>query len=117
MTKKERQHRIDYEVIIEAYDEQEVNMCWFYHFNDNLEFPISAVAKLKRRNGQYEKAEIQIVDLLSEEGQEPLLGMVLTMQGFVFPVSLKQIVSVDTNEENKQILNDWLFWKELQLLK
>lgn len=116
MTKEERQYRIDYEIIVDAYDDHEVNMGWYYYYNDDLQFPITATAKLKRRNGKQEEVEIQLVDVASEPEEELKFGMVMTMQGFVFPISLLQISSVDTTDENLEMLNDWLFWKDKQLL-
>ena len=116
MTNEQRKNRIHNEIIVDAYDDGEVNMSWFYYFNDYLTFPISAVAKLKRRNGKYENAEIQIVEIASDTEQELMFGFVLTMKGYVFPISLKDIVRVETSEENLEMLNDWLYWKGLKLL-
>ena len=92
-------------------------MGWYYYYAENLAFPVAAVAKLKKREGKYEKVEVQLVEVSSEADKELMFGLVLTMKGYVFPISLKDIVSVDTSEENREMLNDWLFWSDLPLLK
>ena len=89
MTRKQRQNRIDNEIIIDAYDDEEINMSWYYYYADNLEFPISAVAKLKKRGGKYEQVEIQLIKISSQEHRALMFDFVLTMKGYVFPISLK----------------------------
>ena len=55
---EEREHRIHYEIIVDAYDEYEQAMSWYIHTNDNLEFPMQAKVKLRLRGGKTEeKAE------------------------------------------------------------
>ncbi|MFK7949470.1 MAG: calcium-binding protein [Saprospiraceae bacterium] len=116
MTPKERKDKIYSEIVVDAYDEQEINLSWYYYFEENLEFPISAVAKLKKRNGQYENVEVMLVEVASEADKDLRFGFVLTMKGYVFPINPKDIVSVDTTEEQQEMLNDWLFWNKLELL-
>jgi hypothetical protein len=117
MTNEERKKIIQNEIIVDAYDDGEVNMSWYYYFAENLEFPISAVAKLKRRNGEVEEEEIMLVEINTEIEGELMFGFVLTMKGYVFPISLKNMVSVDTTNKQKEMFNNWLFWKRLKLLK
>lgn len=117
MTKEERQHKIYGEIIVDAHDEQEINTGWYQYFAENLEFPINAVAKLKRRNGEWEEEEIQLIEVASEPDKDLTFGFIITMKGYVFSISLTQIVSVDTSAENLEMLNNWLFWKELPLIE
>lgn len=116
MTPKERESKIYSEIVVDAYNDEEVNTSWYYYFEENMEFPVSAVVKLKKRNGQYENVEVMLVEVASEVDKELMFGLVLTMKGYVFPISPKDIVSVDTSEENREMLNDWLFWNRLELL-
>jgi hypothetical protein len=117
MTQEEHKDYIAAEIIVEAYNDEEVNTAWYYFFVENLEFPINAVAKLKRRNGEWEEEEILLVEVASEPDKDLTFGFIITMKGYVFSISLTQLLSLDTSEENLDKLNHWLAWSNLPLLK
>ncbi len=117
MINKTRQNRIDHEILVEIDSDESANVSWNQYFSENLEFPINAVANLRKRDGEIEEVEILIVDVASEPEKELLFGFVVTMKGYVFSISLSQILSVDTSEENLEKLNDWRYWSELELLE
>ncbi|MBL7817498.1 MAG: hypothetical protein JNL70_21005 [Saprospiraceae bacterium] len=50
-----REHRIPNAIIVDAYDEYEHAMNWYYYFADNLEFPMKTKAQLRLRGGKTEK--------------------------------------------------------------
>jgi hypothetical protein len=37
-----RQERIDYEIIVDCYDDDEVMMGWYYYLEEKLTFPFTA---------------------------------------------------------------------------
>lgn len=67
LTEEEIQHKIDYEIIVDCYDEIEVSMSWYYFMEENIEFPFKATALLKKRDGSIEKKEVKITALASDE--------------------------------------------------
>lgn len=114
-TDPKREDRVD-ELMADCMDMEEVYVAWYYYFAENLDFPISAIARLKKRGGSAEDIEVRIVDVVSEADRDIKLGYVLTMKGLVHSIDPKDLVSVDTSEENLEILNDWLYWKRAELL-
>ncbi|MBD2480546.1 MULTISPECIES: calcium-binding protein [Planktothrix] len=52
-----REERITYAIIVDAYDEQEVAMGWYYYLNDNINFPLAAksIRKVKKMEKIQEK--------------------------------------------------------------
>jgi hypothetical protein len=116
-TDEARQHRIDYEVIVDCYDDYEVNMGWYYYFEEGLKFPIEATVKLALRGGKSEEKSVKIVELKSGNEDKPLkLGIVEGESERVQHISPEAIVQVKTTDENLEILNDWLYWRDLPLL-
>ncbi len=112
-----RDHRIHDEIVVDAYDEYEQNMSWFYHFEENLEFPITAVVKLALKGGQSEEKKVKIIELQPNREDQPLrLGIVEGKSERVQYISPEAIVRVETSDENLEILNDWLYWHDLPLL-
>ena len=61
---EEIQHKIDYEIIVDCYDEYEVSMGWYYYMEETLKFPFKAKAKLKKADGSVKLTEIQVTGLV-----------------------------------------------------
>ena len=115
---KERDHRIHYEIIVDAYDEYEQAMSWYYHMEENLEFPMKAKVKLRLRGGKTEEKAVQIVEVdpKSETSLTLRLGITEGKSDRVQYISPEDIVSINTSDENLEILNDWLYWNGQPLL-
>lgn len=115
---EEREDRIIMEVIVDCYDDEEELMGWFYYLHDGLNFPIDAVANLPLRGGQSEQKKVQIVEVdpKAEEGKSMKLGVTEEGSNRVSYISPEHLVSIDTSEENRQIINDWLYWHDYDLL-
>jgi len=47
-TNPEREHRISMEIIVDAYNEYEQALGWYYYLKDNLQFPFTATCVCKR---------------------------------------------------------------------
>lgn len=114
----DREHRIKYEVIVDCYDEDEVLMSWYYYFADSLTFPIEATVRLPLRGGKTEEKKVQImeVDPRSETGKSLRLGIVESGGERVSFISPDDIVRMKTTPENLEIINDWLYWHDKDLL-
>ena len=91
---------------------------WYYYFTDTLEFPFTAKVQLKKRDGTTEEKQVEIVevDKRSETNLTLLLGMVEEDSERVQYISPGDMVHADTTEENLQVLNDWLYWFNRDLL-
>lgn len=113
-----RENRIIYDVIVDCYDEDEQLMGWYYYMAEGLIFPIQAVANLALRGGKTEQKEVQIVsvDPKSEEGNAVRLGITEGDSERVQYISPERFVSIQTNEANLDIINDWLYWHDFELL-
>ena len=112
----ERDHRIDYEVIVDAYGDEEVNMGWYYYFAETLQFPFDAVVKLPLRGGKTEEKKVKIVEVEKKEDKRIRLGITEGSSQRLQFISPETIVSVKTSDENLEVLNDWLYWNRLPLL-
>ena len=115
---EEREHRILYEVIVDAYDDEEQAMGWYYYMAENLAFPIKAKVEMPMRGGKLEVKDINIVEIdpKSEEGRAIRLGIVEGKSERVQYLSPEHIVSLKTSDENLEIINDWLYWHDFELL-
>jgi hypothetical protein len=48
-----REKRIDYEIVVDAYDELERALGWYYYLDEKLSYPFSAKCILERATSPY----------------------------------------------------------------
>lgn len=113
-----RHNRIRDEVIVDCQDEDEELMGWYYYMADNLEFPIAATVRFALRGGKSEVKPAQIVDVdpKAERGSAIRVGITEMGSERVQYISLEDIASIDTTPENAEIINDWLYWHDHEML-
>ncbi len=99
---KEHDHRIHYEIIVDAYDEYEQAMSWYYYMAENLTFPMNAKAQLRLRSGKTEEKAVKIVEVdpKSETSLTLRLGMTEGKSDRVQYISPEDIVRINTSEGN-----------------
>ena len=114
----DRENRILEEVIVDCYGEEEQLMGWYYYMADNLEFPITATVRFALKGGKTEIKPAQIVDIdpKSERGNAIRLGITEGDSQRVQYVSPEDLASIDTSDENTEIINDWLYWHNCEML-
>ncbi len=52
---------------MDAWDECEQSIGWFYFFEEAIEFPFTATAQLKKFDGTTESKRVKVVGLASKE--------------------------------------------------
>ena len=113
-----RYHRIMDNTIADANDEEEVATNWFYYLQDNLVFPVNVTVQLSLRGGKKETIQAQIVEIDHNFTKTDALkvGIVEHNSKRVQFISPSQITAFNTSIENKDIINDWLYWHDFDLL-
>lgn len=61
------QRKIDYEIVVDCYSDEEVHSAWYIYLGDNIEFPFEAVALLKKKEGGTEQKKVTVVGMGNEE--------------------------------------------------
>ena len=111
-----REERIDFEVVVDAYDESERAMGWYYYLEDRLDFPFKA--KWISRN----KPEGRQVTVLEMSPEDDCLGdmfvEVLYKEGEleeledVFSARLSEIRPLNVTAATAEAIDDWHYWIE-----
>ncbi|MFH1615890.1 MAG: calcium-binding protein [Planctomycetota bacterium] len=89
---KAREDRIVMEVVVDAYDETERAMGWYYYLEDKLQFPFMAKVITERLTSPLKRGEtVQIEGMAPEDecGQEMFVE--ITWQGRKLAVPLSQL--------------------------
>jgi hypothetical protein len=108
---EEREHRITYEIVVDAYDEHERAMGWYYYVESQLRFPFTARCILKRAVSPLHVGdEVEVIGMPPEEecGKEVFVLIRWEKDGLAVP--LAQLEVVEANEETKQAIEDWHYW-------
>jgi hypothetical protein len=106
-----REHRIDMEVIVDAYDEQERAMGWYTYLEDKLAFPFQARCIAGRRSSPLQRGEVvEVTGLAPEDDCEHDMLVDVQWQGRSFAVPLSQLEGVAVDKSTQEAIGDWHYW-------
>src|SRR5678815_325890 len=108
---KTRERRIEMEVVVDAYNESERAMGWYYYLEERLKFPFKARCKSKRavsplRIGE----EISVSGMAPEEECESEMFVRVRWLGRTLAVPLSQLEPLTPDPEIKEAVADWHYW-------
>lgn len=109
---EEREQRIDYEVVVDAYDEVERSLGWYYYLQGKITFPFEAVCTVEKRSSPLKPDEIvEVVGMPPEEECESSMFVEIEWKEDDFlDVPLEQIYPIGVDEETKEAIEDWHYW-------
>jgi len=108
---KDREHRIHMEIIVDAYDEQERAMAWYYYLEDKLQFPLLAKCVAKRAISPLRVGdEVEVIRMAPEEEceREMFVTMSWEREGLAVPLSQLQVIHAD--DQSRHAVEDWHYW-------
>ncbi|NJM17966.1 MAG: calcium-binding protein [Richelia sp. SM1_7_0] len=111
---KSREERIDMEVVVDAYNEDERVMGWYYYLEDKLQFPFKAKwVNRQRPQGK----EVEVVEMSpSDECMRSMFVEVRYREGEVddiFSARLEDIHPIAVDEETAEAIADWHYWVDM----
>jgi Calcium binding len=106
-----REERIIMEVVVDAYDEEERAMGWYYYLAENMNFPFKAKWITRKR---HEGRDVEVVEMSPRDDcSHDLFVEVRYQEGNIddiFTARLSEINPIDVDEEIAQIIADWRYW-------
>lgn len=99
------------EIVVDAYDESERAMGWYYYLEDRLKFPFKARCKSMRavsplRIGE----EVSVLGMAPEEECESEVFVRVKWGGRNMAVPLSQLEPLDGDHSTKEAVADWHYW-------
>lgn len=110
-----REHRIDMEIVVDAYNAEEQAMGWYYYLDNKLNFPFKAKWLTQGSAAKGEDVEVQGMSP-EEDCQQEMFVEVLYKEDDVedvFSVPLSDIESIDADEETQEAIADWHYWVDM----
>lgn len=108
---KDREHRIHIDIIVDAYDEQERAMGWYYYLEDKLRFPLLARCVAKRAISPLQVGdEVELIGMAPEDECEREMFVTIRWgrEGLAVPLSQLQVIHAD--DQTKEAVEDWHYW-------
>ncbi|HEY6354266.1 MAG TPA: calcium-binding protein [Burkholderiaceae bacterium] len=107
----EREHRIDGEVIVDAYDSTERAMSWYYYLEEKLRMPFAASCIARRQPSPLKIGErVEVVGMASEDECMSEVLVLVTRSKAKLAVPLGQLTCNSVDEQTCQAVEDWHYW-------
>ena len=108
---KVREERITMEIVVDAYDETERAMGWYYYLEEKLQFPFTAKCVKVRSVSPLEKGdEVEVRGMAPESECEHEMFVEIRREKRNLAVPLSQLQATDGDEETKEAVADWHYW-------
>lgn len=109
---KDREERIETEIIVDAYGPEEQAMGWYYYLEEKLNFPFTAICSSRRAISPLRiKDEVDVVGMAPEDECEREMFVMIRWEKDGLAVPLSQLTAIKSvNEQTKQAVEDWHYW-------
>lgn len=116
----EREDRIYDEAIVDAHGDEEIITSWYYHLEEKLDFPFTAVVRVHSPGTPRQTIRVDMQAMapvsrcgywqmwvLGSSGEQP--------DSTLYHFFLSDIVEAEAGPERLQALADWNYWRRNQL--
>jgi hypothetical protein len=107
-----REERISMEIVVDAYDESERAMGWYYYLEENLHMPFTARCIRERATSPLQVGdEVEVVGMAPEgECEREMFVEIPWENKRTLAVPLSQLEVAHADEETRQAVEDWHYW-------
>jgi hypothetical protein len=106
-----REERINLEIVVDAYDEEERAMGWYSYLTEMLDFPFEAKCIAERPVSPLEEGEIvNVTGMAQEDACLHEMFVEIQWQERSFAVPLAQLEGMSDDETTQEALADWHYW-------
>jgi hypothetical protein len=110
---EEREKRITYQIIVDAYDGEEQAMGWYYYLEAALECPFKAKCIKERRISPLKVGEIvEVIGMAAEDDCMKEMFVVVKFKGSELGIPLSQLECSKASRNTEEAIADWHYWIE-----
>jgi hypothetical protein len=108
---RRREARIINEIVVDAYNESERALGWYYHLENQLQFPFEATCKARRTTSPLKIGQaVTITSLAPEEDCEADIVVLARWNDRPLGVPLKQLEPQRVDAGTAEAIADWHYW-------
>jgi hypothetical protein len=110
-TDEAREYRIEMEIVVDAYGEEERAMGWYCYLQDKLTFPFLARCIARRVTSPLKVGdEVEVLKMAPDEECEREMFVMVRWEREGLAVPLSQLEVIHTDDETEEAARDWLYW-------
>ena len=107
----DREERILFEIVVDAYGESERAMSWYYYLQDTLQMPFDAICKSARSTSPLKVgSKVQVISMAAEDDCMSEVLVLVKNGRSKLAVPLAQVECAAPNTETCQAVADWHYW-------
>jgi len=112
---KMREERITMEIVVDAYDEMERALGWYYYLDEKLQFPFPAKCNAARAISPLVKGErVEVTGMPPEDECEHEMFVTVRWQERTLAVPLSQLETVRADAGTREAVADWHYWIKMR---
>jgi Calcium binding len=110
---KQREQRIQQEIVVDAYGAEEQAMGRYYFLEEHLRFPFRAKCIAQRAISPLRKdQEVEVVQLAPADECGREMFITVTWEKRTLAVPLAQLEPIQADKATQQAVEDWHYWVE-----
>jgi hypothetical protein len=111
----DREKRITMEIVVDAYGPEEQAMGWYSYLEEKLQFPFTAVCKVKIAISPLKlQDEVDVIGMAPEEECEKEMFVTVRWERDGLAVPLSQLTPINsTATQTKEAVEDWHYWVQI----
>ena len=107
----DRENRIAFEIVVDAYDQAERAMGWYCYLQDQLQVPFKATCRSARSTSPLVVGvEVEVVGLASEDDCMSEIFVLVRYAKSRLAVPLEQLACRALDKQTCQAVADWHYW-------
>ena len=110
-TDEVRERRITVEAVVDAYNEQERAVGWYYYLEGKLNFPFLSHCATRRSTSPLKVGdEVEVIGMAPAEDCEHDMFVEMNWDEESLAVPLSQLEVIDADDQTREAVEDWLYW-------
>ena len=108
---KQREQRIQQEIVVDAYGAEEQAMGWCYYLEEHLRFPFRAKCTGQRAISPLRKGqEVKVAGLAPAQQCKHEMFVMITWDQRTLAVPLAQLQAIPADRATRLAVEDWHYW-------
>lgn len=106
-----REHRIEMEIVVDAYGPEEQALGWYYYLDEKINFPFLARCIAKRAISPLRVGdEVEVLRMAPEVECEREMFVMMPWEREGLAVPLSQLKVIHANDQTREAVEDWHYW-------
>lgn len=108
---RSREHRIEQEIVVDAYTPEECAIGWHCYLADKLRFPFKAKCIAAREISPIKKVEeVEVLGMAPADDCMKEMFVIVGFAGRKLGVPLVQLEPVKPDKATREAVEDWRYW-------